>query len=130
MGGFYNAIVDWYCFEHEPSYCLRLGPKFDFLEEFNSLDVQLAGQAADKKRITIFLHGGWKDEVAYERVLNFFLGYQTIFENDEDWGPEFGMFKEHEEFCFDDARSQESKPVREHIDGYYRVSLLPPSALS
>jgi hypothetical protein len=130
MGGYSGAEVTWFQFEHEPSYSLRFGPKYDFLKEFDSLNVQLESQAAEKGRFTIYLNGGWMDEKAYEQVLSFFLSHRVIFGNEEAWGPDFGMFKEHEEFCFEDAGNQEPKPVRERIDGYYRVSLLPPSALS
>lgn len=130
MGGYSGASITWLQFNHEPSYSLRFGPKYDFITEFDSLTHQLASQATERGSLTVNLIGGWRDEKAYERVLSFFLGYRVIFCNDEEWGPDFGSCKEHEEFCFGDTRSQEAKPLREHIDGYYRVSLLPPFALA
>ena len=130
MGGYYDAYVDWFRFEYEPSYCLRFGSKYDFSKELKSLDAQFAEQAIDKGRFSIFLHGGWKNEAAYERVLNFFHCTGVIFANDEEWGPDFGLRKERQQFLFPEIRREKEGSVREELDhGYYRVSLLPPAEL-
>lgn len=130
MGGYYDANVDWFQLEYEPSYCLNFGPKYDFFDELRSLDEQLAEQAVAKGRFSIFLHGGWKDEGAYERVLNFFHSTQIIFGNDEDWGPDFGLRKEQQGFLFPEIPRQKEGCVRKRIHhGYYRVSLFPPAEL-
>ena len=126
MGGHYDADVNWFRFAHEPSYTLRLGPKFDFFDEFKSLREQFSEQAVAKGDFSVCLHGGWKDERAYERVLNFFLSTRTIFKNDEDWGPDFGLRKERQGFLFPDTPIQNPVYIRERIDGYYRASLFHP----
>jgi hypothetical protein len=128
MGAF-DAEVVWFRFEHEPSYCLKVGPKYDFVKAFESLEEQFAAQAIEIGRLPIFMQGEWKDSDAYDRVSNFFLNHRIIFGNHPGWGPDFGMPKEQEGFWFPDRSNQGSPQLRYFVKGNYRMSLLSPEAL-